>query len=113
MKSKLTRRLPLLGLAVLLAVLTVSGAHLAVSAESSSAPMTEKVSAAASDAEKKVEAAGNEAANLLDQLWQRIDEKRLKNRTRDEIVAWLLMGLLVAAILHRISKFSMFTNSVL
>jgi len=39
-------------------------------------------------------------------LWKRIDEKRLKNRTPDEIVAWALMGLLVGGMLYRFSKMS-------
>jgi hypothetical protein len=55
----------------------------------------EKVSAAASETKEKIQDAGKTAANKLEQLWQRIDEQRLKNRTPDEIVAWLIMGLLV------------------
>ena len=82
-------------------------------AESDSAPVSEKVSAAASDAQKTVEAAGKEAANKLEILWERIDERRLKNRTPDEIVAWILMGLLVAAILHRLSKLNAVANCAL
>ena len=61
----------------------------------------EKVSAAASETKEKIEDAGKAAANKLEQLWQRIDEERLKNRTPDEIVAWLIMGLLVGSILGR------------
>src|SRR5207248_3011452 len=63
--------------------------------------------------EKKVQAAGQEAASKLEMLWQRIDERRLKNRTPDEIVAWVLMGLLVAMVLRRLSKLNAFTNCVL
>ena len=113
MKSRMRQRWHLRGLAVLLAVLFVFAARVCPCAETDSAPVTEKVSAAAADAEKKIEAAGKEASNKLEELWQRIDERRLKNRTRDEIVAWLLMGLLVAAILHRISKLSLLTNCAL
>ena len=112
MKSNPVKRPLLRCCAVFLALLAVSAAPLACSAETS-APVTEKVSAAAADAEKQVGEAGKEAANKLEQLWQRIDERRLKNRTRDEIVAWILMGLLVAAILHRISKLNLLTNCVL
>ena len=113
MTSNPSQRPVLRGFAVCLAVLAVCAAQPTLSAETSSAPITERVSAAAADAEKKVEAAGKEAADKLEQLWQRIDERRLKNRTRDELVAWVLMGLLVAAILHRISKLNLLTNCVL
>jgi uncharacterized membrane protein YeaQ/YmgE (transglycosylase-associated protein family) len=34
----------------------------------------------------------------LDALWHRVDESRLKNRTPDEIVAWVIMGVLVGAV---------------
>jgi uncharacterized membrane protein YeaQ/YmgE (transglycosylase-associated protein family) len=61
----------------------------------------EKVSAAASETKEKIQDAGKTAANKLEQLWQRIDEQRLKNRTPDEMVAWLIMGLLVGSILGR------------
>lgn len=50
---------------------------------------------AAEDAAKK---AGRTAAYGLDHLWSRVDENRLKNRTRDEIVAWVIMGVLVGAV---------------
>ena len=45
-----------------------------------------------------VEKAGNAAANTAKELWQRIDEARLKNRTSDELVAWIMMGVLVGAV---------------
>lgn len=61
----------------------------------------EKASAVASDAKEKIEDAGKTAANKLDDLWQRIDEARLKNRTPDQIVAWLIIGLLVGGVLAR------------
>jgi uncharacterized membrane protein YeaQ/YmgE (transglycosylase-associated protein family) len=61
----------------------------------------EKASAAASEAKETIEDAGKTAASKLDQLWRKIDEARLKNRTPDQIVAWLIMGLLVGGILSR------------
>jgi len=61
----------------------------------------EKASAAASEAKEKIEDASTTAAGKLDQLWQRISEARLKNRTPDEIVAWLICGLLVGGLLAR------------
>ena len=42
--------------------------------------------------------AGRSAADEAEQLWQRIDAARLKNRTPDEIVAWVIMGVLVGAL---------------
>ena len=61
----------------------------------------EKATAAASEAKEKIQDAGKAAASKLDQLWQKIDEARLKNRTPDQIVAWLIMGLLVGGVLAR------------
>jgi uncharacterized membrane protein YeaQ/YmgE (transglycosylase-associated protein family) len=58
----------------------------------------ERLGAASDQAQAHIEAAGTAAATKLDQIWQRIDERRLANRTRDEIVAWILMGLLVGSI---------------
>jgi uncharacterized membrane protein YeaQ/YmgE (transglycosylase-associated protein family) len=45
-----------------------------------------------------VQEAGRTVAADAGQLWQRIDAARLKNRTPDEIVAWVIMGLLVGAV---------------
>ena len=108
-----SRWLLVLVIGLVLGLLVVTTASSVARAQTDSAPVTEKVSAAASDAEKKVEAAGKEAANQLEVLWERIDERRLKNRAPDEIVAWVLMGLMVAALLHRVSKLNAITNCVL
>jgi len=78
-------------------------------ARSAEPGVTEQVSAAAEKAKEKVEAtaeqakasvqeAGAAAANKIEEIWKRIDESRLKNRTRDEIVAWIIMGTLVGAV---------------
>jgi uncharacterized membrane protein YeaQ/YmgE (transglycosylase-associated protein family) len=42
--------------------------------------------------------------NQIEILWKRIDERRLKNRTPDELVAWVLMGLLVGGLLYRVTR---------
>ena len=42
--------------------------------------------------------AGNKAADSAKDLWQRIDAARLKNRTPDELAAWVIMGVLVGAV---------------
>jgi hypothetical protein len=69
--------------------------------QASAQTIEEKASAAASETKEKIEDAGKAAAGKLDQLWRRIDEARLKNRTPDEIVAWLICGLLVSGLLAR------------
>lgn len=61
----------------------------------------EKASATASAAKETIQEAGETAVSKLDQLWRKIDEARLKNRTPDQIVAWLIMGLLVGGALAR------------
>jgi uncharacterized membrane protein YeaQ/YmgE (transglycosylase-associated protein family) len=48
--------------------------------------------------------------NEVESLWKRIDDRRLKNRTPDELVAWLLMGLLVGGLVSRFGKFSQVTT---
>ena len=63
--------------------------------------VAEKASAAASETKEEIKDVGKAAEGKLEQLWQRIDEARLKNRTPDEIVGWLIMGLLVGGILAR------------
>src|SRR5690242_18611095 len=42
-----------------------------------------------------VKEAGNSAADKIKYLWRRVDSARLENRRRDEIVAWVIMGVLV------------------
>jgi uncharacterized membrane protein YeaQ/YmgE (transglycosylase-associated protein family) len=48
--------------------------------------------------------------NQVESLWKRIDERRLKNRTPDELVAWALMGLLVGGLVYRFSHLSQVTT---
>ena len=49
----------------------------------------------------------------IEVLWQRIDERRLKNRTPDELVAWALMGLLVGGMLYRFGRGGQVTSVLL
>jgi uncharacterized membrane protein YeaQ/YmgE (transglycosylase-associated protein family) len=42
--------------------------------------------------------AGRSVTDGFKNMWTRVDEKRLKNRTRDEIVTWVIIGTLVGAI---------------
>lgn len=64
----------------------------------------QQVGAAATDATQAIQNTGQAALNNVEVLWQRIDEKRLKNRTPDELVAWALMGLLVGGLIYRLTK---------
>src|SRR5262249_56623775 len=43
-------------------------------------------------------AARRTAGEKLRNLWRRVEDSRLKNRTPDEIVAWVIMGVLVGAV---------------
>jgi len=59
---------------------------------------TTAVEGAAKEVKESVQDASRSVGKSFENLWRRADEKRLKNRTRDEIVAWALMGLLVGAV---------------
>lgn len=88
-----------LALAVLSAALG-GGAIRARAADS----VTEKVNAATSEAEKQLQETSQAAESKITELWRRIDERRLKHRTPDQIVAWIIMGLLVGGLIHQFSK---------
>src|SRR6516162_1351579 len=64
----------------------------------------QRVGTAATEATQAIQDTSQAAMNNIELLWQRIDEKRLKNRTPDELVAWALMGLLVGGLIYRITK---------
>ena len=59
--------------------------------------ITERVAAATESAKATAQDVSKAATDKIGQIWQRIDERRLENRTRDEIVAWVIMGVLVGA----------------
>ena len=67
--------------------------------------ITDSVEQAAKDAQKSVEDAGKTAANKMEQFWHTIEAQRLKNRTRDEIVAWVIMGILVGGLAGTFSAY--------
>jgi uncharacterized membrane protein YeaQ/YmgE (transglycosylase-associated protein family) len=73
----------------------------------------EKVGAAAVDAEKQVQDASQATETKLQELWRRIDEQRLKNRTPDQIVAWIIVGLLVGGLINQLSKLNKVANFLL
>ncbi len=56
------------------------------------------VQGAAKDAAASVQDASRAVGDSFEDLWRRVSESRLKNRTRDEIVAWVIMGVLVGAV---------------
>lgn len=59
---------------------------------------TTAVTDSVKDATKSVQDAGRSAADSFQSLWSRVDDSRLKNRTRDEIVAWVIMGVLAGSL---------------
>lgn len=63
----------------------------------------EKIEVTAETAKQTVTDAGKTASKKIEELWARVDEARLKNRTRDEIVAWMIMGLLVGGLMNRVT----------
>jgi uncharacterized membrane protein YeaQ/YmgE (transglycosylase-associated protein family) len=65
--------------------------------------VSEQVDKTAETAKQAVADAEKTASNKLEDLWARVDEARLKNRTPDEIVAWVIMGLLVGGLMNRIT----------
>jgi uncharacterized membrane protein YeaQ/YmgE (transglycosylase-associated protein family) len=84
------------GAGTLILILTFLAGQPAAGADESG--LGDKTKAAAHESTAAVEAAGRSVAADADQLWQRIDAARLKNRTPDEIVAWVIMGVLVGAV---------------
>jgi len=49
-------------------------------------------------ATESVQDAARTAAADVKSFWGRVDESRLRNRTYDEILAWLMMGVMVGAL---------------
>lgn len=85
------------------------GLALCLAAGASAQTVSEKVGTAAKETQKQVEAAAADAkeavedtsrtaVNKIEEVWRRIDEKRLKNRTADELAAWAIMGILAGSL---------------
>ena len=81
--------------------------------QTSAPPVAERVGAAATEATRAVEDTSKRALNKVETLWLRIDQRRLVNRTPDELVAWGLMGLLIGGLLYRVTKLNQVTTIVL
>jgi uncharacterized membrane protein YeaQ/YmgE (transglycosylase-associated protein family) len=84
---------------ILGAMLCASAQGLCAQTETSAPPFSAQVGTTATQVTQ-------ETMDNAQLVWKRIDEKRLKNRTPDELVAWALMGILVGGVLHRFSKLS-------
>lgn len=69
--------------------------------------------AGSTDPGQLIQDAGKATAEKAQTLWQRIDERRLKNRTPDQIVAWIIMGLLAGGLLHGFGRRSLSVSVVL
>jgi len=64
-------------------------------------------------AKQFIQEQGQAAVETVQTVWQRIDEKRLKNRTPDEIVAMVIVGCLVGGLLYRFGKRGQVTSILL
>lgn len=79
--------------------------NLSLAQNETSAPAAgERMAAATNQAKEFIQEHGQAAVESVQTLWQRIDEKRLKNRTADEVVAMVIMGMLVGGLLYRFGK---------
>ena len=65
---------------------------------------------ATNESGQAIQETGQAALNKIQVLWERIDERRLKNRTPDELVAWVIMGLLVGGLLYRFGRRGQLTS---
>src|SRR5690349_19433245 len=66
--------------------------------------VTQKAEDMAKKTTAAVEKAGSEPADTAKTRWQRIDAARLKNRTPDQLVAWVIMGLLAGPFAGMMSR---------
>lgn len=66
-------------------------------AQAAEPTLSDKAQEVVRDTSSAVKDAGRTAAEGAKSLWQQIDAARLGNRTPDQIVAWILVGLLVGS----------------
>jgi uncharacterized membrane protein YeaQ/YmgE (transglycosylase-associated protein family) len=69
-----------------------------VSAQNQTEDLVNQTKAAAQTAAERVQDAGAAAAEEARNVWSRISDSRLKNRTFDELLAWLIIGVMVGAL---------------
>jgi hypothetical protein len=89
---------------VLGATLCVAGLTGRAQTETSPGAAEQRFQVTTNEAREAIQEKGQAALNKIQVLWQRIDERRLKNRTPDELIAWAVMGLLVGGLLFRFGK---------
>ena len=65
---------------------------------------SDSVAGAFHDAKKAVTDAGQDAVGAIESLWENIDKNRLKNRSRDEVIAWAIVGVLVGSLAGAFTK---------
>ena len=86
---------------------------LAGGAESDTSSVAKPSGVSSNEVRQAIHEKGQAAVGKAEELWQAIDEKRLKNRTPDELVAWIIMGLLVGGLLYRFGGRGQLTSIVL
>ena len=91
-------------IALVFALLCGPGRAGSALAKTASPGPTPFLASATDDAKQSIENAGKSAMNEIEQLWRKIDEQRLSHRTRDELVAWVIMGLLAGGLLSLVTK---------
>lgn len=114
MKKLISRSATLPGtLAIILsAAVCVFGTSSLAQNETSAPASGERMAAVTNQAKEFIQEHGQAAVEGVQTLWQRIDEKRLKNRTPDEIVAMVIMGMLVGGLLYRFGKRGQVTSII-
>ncbi len=79
-------------------LLTLASLATPVSAQNQTEDIVNQTRAAAQTAAERVQDAGAAAAEEARDVWSRISDSRLKNRTFDELLAWLIIGVMVGAL---------------
>lgn len=93
--SNLKRVVSHAGLAWLIVIATTG---LPVSSVAGDTDLAERSKAVATDAKDVAVEAGQSVAAGAESVWKQLEAEGLTNRSRDEVVAWMIMGGLVGAI---------------
>ncbi len=92
----------MVGLAM--ALFCLGALHDAAPARAAGSDSSQLLASTTEDAKQTLENAQKTVVNKFDELWREIETQRLSHRTRDEIVAWVIMGLLVGGMLGLLTK---------
>ncbi len=79
-----------------LVVITITG--LPTTTVAGDNDLAERSKAVATDAKDVVVEAGQSVADGAENLWSQLESEGLTHRTRDEVVAWMMMGALVGGL---------------